>query len=225
MFHGLLIVLMPIGLIWALIVFPALRTAVVIFVLVVCAIGYGIIQNENKNAAMRAETADADAIAKEKASEARRQRVEKAEAARWSLVKTDQVQIRDTALTLSDTALKLKNDTTFDAIISVFNGSTMRVNAVEAAVTLYDCRSNSNGNQTKKATVEPNCDIIGETKHTFEGSIPPSQVRALKAELRFANLPHAKGNTNYYFVVTQVKANANPKSTEFDDLIEQYLVE
>jgi hypothetical protein len=214
MFHGLLIVLIPIGLIWALIVFPALRIAVVIFVLVVCAIGYGMIQIENKNAALRAEKAIADAAADEKASEARRQRVQKAKDARWSLVKIDQVQIRDAAL-------KSKSFETFDAIVSVFNGSRMRVNAIEAAVTLYDCRSISNSNQTKNAAVKQNCEIIGETNHIFEGSIPPSQIRALKGELQFKNLPQARGNATYNFAVMRVKANANPKSTEFDDTVEE----
>ncbi len=212
MFHGLLFALVPVGLIWMLIVFPALRIALVIFVLAGCAIGYAIIQNENKNAAVRAEKADADAVAKEKASEDRRQR----EAARWSLVKSDQIQIKETAL-------KQNSDTTFDGIVSAFNGSTMRVTAVEVVVTLYDCRSSSNDNQTKKTGVKPECDIIGEAKRVFEGSIPPSQVRALKSKLEFTNLPQAKGNATYKFVVTQVRASTNLKSTEGDDLIEKYL--
>jgi uncharacterized membrane protein len=212
MFHGLLIVLIPIGLIWALIVFPALRIAVVIFMLVVCAIAYGIIETENKNVAKQSEKAIAAAAVKEKEAEAHRQRVQKAEEARWSLVKTDQVQIRDASL-------KSKGGETFDAALSVHNGSTMRVNAVEATVTLYDCYSNPS--LTKKLPNKQNCEIIGETNYIFKASIPPSQTRGLQAELRFANLPQAKGSSTFNIAVTRVKANANPKSTEFDDTVEE----
>lgn len=206
----LIFLAIPIGLIWALIVFPTLRIAVVIFVLLVCAIIYGVNQNENKDAAIRAEKASTEAIFKEKASEACRQREE----ARWSLITANQAEVRDTAITSKG------RDTfgreTFEATISVFNASMEEIGAVEAVVRLHDCRTIPAINQKKVADSNRSCEIIGETNYQFEGNIPPKQVRALSGKVEFANLPQAKGNATFSFSVTRVKAGK-------DGIIDRYM--
>jgi hypothetical protein len=217
MMHVALFVAVPVAIIWALVVFRSFR--IVVGILAILVIGlFVVITNQSE---VREKKAKADAVIKEEEKKAEVAKQERLKAKRWTLVQPSETQVNDTTLTSKSEGLS-----THSITASIRNNSKMRITAIEAGVSVYDCRAKSTTlnftAKQKKAAKAEDCETIGQAYETFKVSIPPGQTRGIESAISLRNLPKMQGHITYKFNIMRVKANC-PSSTEtFDDLDEEF---
>jgi uncharacterized protein (UPF0335 family) len=215
MFHAVLILAVPVAVLWAFVVFPSFR----IVVGLIAVLGFGLFYFVQKGSEIHQQEAKAESLRDEAAKKAQIEKIERLDTERWALVQPGETQIRDITLTS-----KINGLDTHAIAASVRNNSKMRLTAIEADVSVYDCQAQirplPNGKQDKGVAAEK-CETVGQTHAVFEVSIPPGQTRGVQGGIALRNLPKFQGRATYKFNVTRVKANS-PDSTEVDDLLEKY---
>lgn len=138
---------------------------------------------------------------------ARTDAFQKAEAARWALVKPDDIEIRNAAF------VPFFKDN-FTATGSFRNSSPLRVTTVELDITALDCHRTTpplelmSTGAPRTAAPGDRCDIIGQGRQTFSSDIPPGQVRGFSGTLTLRDFPAVQGRLIWTAKPVRVRADA-----------------
>ena len=215
MVHVVLFIGISVGIVWALIVFPALRVAFVIFLIV----GGALVALAIKNNIEADKKREEKALVEEQASKLRKAEKEKRDAVRWSLVRPTEVELRSAEL-----KQKLGVSRAFTG--SIINNSQYRVTEVELDFIAYDCISVAPqpdlSARAPRKPVGEKCVVIGQAKYTFRASIPSGQARGIAGDITLSNFPKIEGRESWNVKPVRVRGSENANESQYEHLIEKY---
>ena len=179
MLHFVIAVIVIIGTIWALVVFPSFRVVALILV----GLGAGAYYWSTKEAGEqqkrehdKKEQEDAEFRIKKKA-------FCEAEQKRWDIVAASQIEIRNTSLKQA-ASYSVFNDE-YDVTASVKNISKSKVTALRVNVAALDC-------PTQDAR-DASCETIGRGNGEFSTDIPAGEVRQINGMVKMRDVAKPRG--------------------------------
>jgi hypothetical protein len=189
-----------VGIVWMLVVFPSFRVVAIILVVLGVA-AYSVLSNKTVQDQKRQEAVKAQEDQQAKVKfEANQKAYCQAEQKRWAIVPASQIELRNPTLTPSEFYGSINNDFSFTA--SAKNKSKSRVTALRLNVTALDC-------PTQDARPE-DCDIVGHSDGTFDANIPGGEVRKVSGSVTMRDVPKPRGVFSPRFAVNAVRAPIDP---------------
>ncbi|MBR0685304.1 hypothetical protein JQ594_05215 [Bradyrhizobium manausense] len=178
--HGIVIIAIVLGVLWALIVSRSFRIVVGLLVLGVV-VWLAIASSE----------AEKQKVANEIADRAREANEKSRQEELWSRVPPDSVELRNPQL-LPDVRPAWSSPVDFKLSGSIKNRSSYKLSAFEIDITVRDCADR--------------CETVGHSLETIWVDIPPQEVRGIGSKVTLANLPALRGKLAPQFTVKRVYA-------------------
>jgi hypothetical protein len=118
-----------------------------------------------------------------------------AEAKRWTLVKTSDVELRNVTLA---PVVDSKDPEANTLVAALKNKSSKRVTDIKLAFTSFDCAD--------AKTSTDKCDVIGHAAYTLKIDVPPGEVHRVDTVVWTPAVPPLSGVLVWKLVVTAVRA-------------------
>lgn len=167
-----LMVLIPIAILWALVVFPSFR----IVALILCLVGGIAWVGLSENQEVAAKKIEKDKSEKDQLNRIAREKQREQQKILWSKVLPDRVELRDV-----DLKAPSYGGDSYDFTASLKNLSNVKVGGFVIEITALDC------------VAKNNCEIIGKSTETIWADTPPQQVRGISSPVIFRNVPKLHG--------------------------------
>jgi hypothetical protein len=198
-----------IGIIWMLVVFPSFRVVALILIVLGIVAYYTMSEKAEREQKQReAVKAQEDQQAQIK-FEADQKAYCQAEQKRWTIAPASQIEIRNPSLTPEQFYGSISNDFTF--VASAKNKSRHTVTTLRLNVTALDCPT-----QDAKAT---DCDIVRRSAGTFDANIPAGEVRQIDGKFSMPGVPKMTSVFTPRFVVNGVRAATDQSDDSATDFL------